>query len=190
MCNKENRQKPAYKLMILLAFFHLHGVILGSIMSAYYFIKGAVFCEYPITIYLIGAFGTPSWIGCTVTGVILSFNRCCVMYSTQLADTFFSNKKIYIWLVLPISLYIYTLLFEQPLLFSAISLSWYFNPHLHYYDDKEGKVYYNHTHTINNVVTFWMSLFFTMLFVLLYFARIKKSLSKITTNDKLVSWYR
>ena len=58
MLNKEQRARASYKLMILLAFFHLYGILLSGMVTSYFYYMGTVFCDLPIVIYMMGGYGT------------------------------------------------------------------------------------------------------------------------------------
>ncbi|CAD5230805.1 unnamed protein product [Bursaphelenchus okinawaensis] len=185
MFKKDNRCRASYKLMILLAFFHLYGIILSGMVTAYFYFYGTVFCEMPTLIYVLGAYGTATWIGATITGCLLSLNRCCEMYSHYVAEKLFGNSKVYFWMLIPVSIYLYCFVFTEPLLFSGIAMSWYFNPHHKYYDDVGG-VYHNNLHTLNNTVTLFLEIVFSLTFVYLYIYRVKAGATRMSTSDKLM----
>ncbi|CAD5233938.1 unnamed protein product [Bursaphelenchus xylophilus] len=174
-----------YRLMLLMAFYHLYGIVLGGFFMTYLLCYGPVFCDNPTFIYFAGTFGTSGWMGSTVAGTILSFNRCCEMYSSHLARSLFSGKKVYLWMIAPCSLFLYCVMFEKPLLFNGIGNSWFFNPHYGYFDD-EGKVYVNYIHTLNNTLTVFTQITLSSTFVLLYFLRVKRHESTMSRNDKLM----
>ncbi|CAD5233294.1 unnamed protein product [Bursaphelenchus xylophilus] len=185
MIQRDTRARASYKLMILLAFFHLYGIVLSGMTTAYFYYWGTVYCELPTLIYVMGGYGTATWIGGTVAGSLLSFNRCCEMYSSALADALFGGKKVFVWMLLPLSLWLYCFLFTKPLLFNGIAMSWYFNPHYKYFDDLDG-TYVNDLHTLNNTLTLMTQLMLSFTFVVLYFSRIKGRATKMSKNDKLM----
>ncbi|CAD5230809.1 unnamed protein product [Bursaphelenchus okinawaensis] len=185
MLNRDNRKRASYKLMLLLSFFHLYGITLSGIFTAYFYFYGTVYCELPTLIYIMGGYGTATWIGGTIAGSLLSFNRCCEMYSSHVADTLFGGKKVYIWMSGPLIIWLYCFIFTKPLLFNGIAMSWYFNPHYKYFEDTQG-IYVNTMHTLNNTVTLLTQLMLSMSFVVLYFSRIKGRATKMSKNDKLM----
>lgn len=185
MFNKKTRANSSYKLMILLSFFHLYGVFLGGIATPYLYYTGAVFCDLPLAIYLLGAYGTATWVGSTTTGCILSFNRCCEMYNGSLAKMFFGGYRVYFWMLIPVSIYLYDFWFAMPLLFSAIGMSWYINPHVFYFDD-HGSKYMNDMHTLNNTLTLLAQVVFSITFAVLYFRELRGKSSKMSKSEKLM----
>ncbi|CAD5233297.1 unnamed protein product [Bursaphelenchus xylophilus] len=185
MLQRQLIKLPTYKLMLFMAFFHLYGCTLGGPFMAYLFYEGPVYCESPNFIYLVGSYGTATWIGGTITSTILSFNRCCEMYDHILAYWLFAGYRVFIWMAFPFTLFLYGLIFNLPLLFSGIGKSWYFNPHYKYIDDVDG-VYVNRLHTLNNTVTVATQFVLSFTFAILYFGRIKSRKTKMTRTDKLM----
>ncbi|CAD5233295.1 unnamed protein product [Bursaphelenchus xylophilus] len=185
MTKKELIRLPAFKLMIYMAFFHMHGCLSAGFFMAFMFYDGTVFCEHPTIDFIGGELGTAFWIGSMVTSTILSFNRCCAMYDQTLAYFFFSGNRVYLWMILPGVLCYYGFLFEPPVLYSGIGKSWYFNPHYHYIDEVKYE-YVNQLHTFNNIFTVSVQVVLTITFAVLYFDRVKSRKSQMTRNDKLM----
>ncbi|CAD5233296.1 unnamed protein product [Bursaphelenchus xylophilus] len=185
MLQKQLIKLPTYKLMLFMAFFHLYGCILGGFFIPYLFYEAPVYCESPDFIYLAGAYCTASWIGGTITSTILSFNRCCEMYDHTLAHWLFADYRVFIWMAFPLTLFLYCLFYNRPLLFSGIGMSWYFNPHHKYIDDLDG-VYVNKMHTLNNTVTVATQFVLSFTFMVLYFGWVKSHKTRMSRTDKLM----
>ena len=76
------------------------------------------------------------------SGMILALNRCLEMYDPALCTKFFGGKKTYLWLLIPTLHSLCFLFFTKPVLFNGIYVSWFFNPHVGYYNDLDFTVSY------------------------------------------------
>ncbi|CAD5228569.1 unnamed protein product [Bursaphelenchus xylophilus] len=175
--------RPSYMLMIYLAIFHIGGLQVSGLMTAVFAISGNVFCDYPTIIYIGGGIGLATWCSSTLTGIILTLNRCCEIYSPKVADFFFGGPKIFIWLAMPTSYFFFFFWFTNPPVFSGILMSWFFNPHMSYFEDK-ANVYHNNYHTINNLSDCVLGTLVSLLFVALYLKRTRAVRNQLSTTDK------
>uniref|UniRef100_A0A915CZB2 Serpentine receptor class gamma n=1 Tax=Ditylenchus dipsaci TaxID=166011 RepID=A0A915CZB2_9BILA len=82
-------------------------------------------------------FSKACWFAANTTTVILSINRCMVIYDTDLADSLFRGKRTLFWLSIPtFGSMVFVWLFP-PLIYNSIDSSAIFNPHMNYLPDSE-----------------------------------------------------
>jgi hypothetical protein len=65
---------------------------------------------------------------------MLAMNRCLEVAVPTLAQRLFEGRKTWLWLTIPFFYGLLSLAF-QPILFSGILFSWFYNPHVGYMDD-------------------------------------------------------
>uniref|UniRef100_A0A1I8BM92 G protein-coupled receptor n=1 Tax=Meloidogyne hapla TaxID=6305 RepID=A0A1I8BM92_MELHA len=110
-------------------------LVVNAIITGYLAIVGAVYCTYPRFIYFAGSAGLALW-GCeTVAEMILAVNRCIELSSRTWAEFLFHGKRTYLWMIFPTIYGLWFFIFEMPIHFSGIFVSWFFNPHVGYLDD-------------------------------------------------------
>lgn len=85
----------------------------------------------------------------TVAEVSLAFNRCVEIFSPRLSEILFKGYRTWIWMAFPTLYGLYWSVYTEPILFSGLYLSWFFNPHVGYFDDF-GMIYHNDIHTVHN----------------------------------------
>lgn len=85
-----------------------------------------------------------------LSSLVLAFNRCVEMFSSDLGKQLFYANRVYIWQIIPVLYGLYFFCFEKPALFSAALCAWFFNPFVIYYNDFEH--YINTMHSFNNML--------------------------------------
>ncbi|ULT87211.1 hypothetical protein L3Y34_006773 [Caenorhabditis briggsae] len=145
---KSKCRAPSYQLMMLLAIFDLTSLMVNSVTTGILGIMGASFCHYPLFVFTAGSIGLGSWMGGCVVCILLAVDRCVEINSNfPLAIIF--HKQVFRLVMLVICIYwVYASFFTNPLLFTAQYSSWFFDPFI----GKEGDLYHNIPHTINNLL--------------------------------------
>ncbi|KAI1712056.1 serpentine type 7TM GPCR chemoreceptor srt domain-containing protein [Ditylenchus destructor] len=127
-------------------------MISNAFFTGYFSITGQVFCSNPHLHYWLGLLGLGLWIVETCTDILLALNRCVESTSPRLGDMLFKGKRTWLWFI-PVALYsIYFTTFTKPIVFSAVYVCWYFNPHVGYIDDYGQALYGNYIHSIHNMM--------------------------------------
>ncbi|CAD5220658.1 unnamed protein product [Bursaphelenchus okinawaensis] len=178
-----HRSRPSYMLMILLGISHVGGLQVSGLMTAVFAISGNVFCDFPTVIYVGGCVGLGTWCCSTMTGIILTLNRCCEIYSPRVANRLFNGVCKYFWLALPCSYFWFFFWYTNPPLFSGILMSWFFNPHMSYFED-DNNTYHNYFHAINNIADCILGTCVSLLFVVLYLKKARAVRSDMSATDK------
>jgi hypothetical protein len=66
---------------------------------------------------------------------MLAMNRCLEISMPSLAESLFEGRKTWLWLCIPFFYGLICGLPLEPILFSGILFSWFYNPHVGYVDD-------------------------------------------------------
>ncbi|KAL3109957.1 hypothetical protein niasHT_017330 [Heterodera trifolii] len=148
---RKHMDSTCYQLMFYIAIADMLCLTVNAIANGFLGLIGAVFCTMPNFIYIAGAFGLSMWCCETVMEMTLAFNRCVELSSARWARLLFQGKRIYLWMLFPTLYGFYYFWYTQPLIFSGIFFSWFFNPHVGYIDDF-GKTYHNDFHTFHNYI--------------------------------------
>ncbi|KAH7708344.1 Protein SRT-40, partial [Aphelenchoides avenae] len=135
LSKKSIRKSSCYKLMLYLGVTDAICMGVSGLLTGYFAIVGAVYCSYPMFIYLAGTLGLGLWGAESMTSMILAFNRCLEMANPQMARRLFHGKLTNIWLILPtVYMVVFIVLTPSPV-YSSLVVAWLFNPHFGYYDD-------------------------------------------------------
>uniref|UniRef100_A0A915EA65 7TM GPCR serpentine receptor class x (Srx) domain-containing protein n=1 Tax=Ditylenchus dipsaci TaxID=166011 RepID=A0A915EA65_9BILA len=111
------------------------GLTACALVGGLFSFQGAVFCQQSVVMYITSTIGMMCWFAGNTTSVILSINRCLVIYDQDLAEQLFSGKRTLIWLCVPFFGSFVFVWLVPPVLFNSIDSSAIFNPHLHYLPD-------------------------------------------------------
>uniref|UniRef100_A0A7E4UTY5 G_PROTEIN_RECEP_F1_2 domain-containing protein n=1 Tax=Panagrellus redivivus TaxID=6233 RepID=A0A7E4UTY5_PANRE len=179
-CRGRFRKQPCYKLMIFLGVIDVLLTIGNGVVSGLFVFFGTVYCEQPLIIYLIGSFGQGLWCGQSVALVFLALNRCLEMARSHLSEVLFDKKLVYLWISIAMIYFFIVSWYETAGIFSAIHMTWQFNPHAGYFEDEEQK-YYNVMHMPNNLFVI-----IAMISIYTVFAVIFWKKTSGTTNRKHV----
>lgn len=77
----------------------------------------------------------------TLGAVILAFDRCLEMASSDWARALFSGNRAWLWCLLPLGYGVQNYwFFHKPPTFSAVYGAWFYNPHVGYFEDTNGTV--------------------------------------------------
>uniref|UniRef100_A0A915DAV0 Opsin n=1 Tax=Ditylenchus dipsaci TaxID=166011 RepID=A0A915DAV0_9BILA len=128
-------ESPCYKIMYYIGINDMLCMCVNTFLTGYFAITGAVFCTHPTFIYIAGNFGLGCWASETVAEVTLALNRCIAICSPKWEYILFRGYKTWLWMMIPTLYAFYWATFTKPILFSGIYMSWFFNPHVGYYDD-------------------------------------------------------
>ncbi|KAI1727082.1 serpentine type 7TM GPCR chemoreceptor srt domain-containing protein [Ditylenchus destructor] len=166
---KKHTDSPCYKIMFYIGINDMICMCFNGFLTGYFAIMGTVFCSYPTFIYVCGNTALALWASETVAEVTLALNRCIAICSPKWEYILFKGYKTWIWMALPTIYAAYWWTFTKPILFSGIYMSWFFNPHVGYFDDF-GLIYDNEVHITHNYfvivgLTLTYSAFAIMLFV-------------------------
>uniref|UniRef100_A0A914M645 Serpentine Receptor, class T n=2 Tax=Meloidogyne TaxID=189290 RepID=A0A914M645_MELIC len=176
---RKHMDSTCFKFMFYISISDMMCLVVNAIITGWLSIVGAVYCTYPRFIYFAGSAGLALW-GCeTVAEMILAINRCIELSSRTWAEFLFHGKRTYLWMIVPTVYGLWFFIFEMPIHFSGIFVSWFFNPHVGYLDDF-GKKYYSHLHTVHNyfVIVMLSSTYFTFATIL----SLKTMKHKISTS--------
>ncbi|KAI6217332.1 hypothetical protein M3Y99_01773300 [Aphelenchoides fujianensis] len=138
MITWEKRNEASYQIMILLGCIHCIGLQTSGLFAGIWTFQGAVFCSHPIVDYITGCIA------------ILGINRCFVLFNRSVAEYAFSGWRKVAWMSLPVIFLVYMCGFTVPPVFSALAMSYVYDPHLGYFNDF-GATYKNIPHTVNNL---------------------------------------
>ncbi|KAI1718182.1 serpentine type 7TM GPCR chemoreceptor srt domain-containing protein [Ditylenchus destructor] len=164
-------EQSTYKFMFFLGLIDVFGMWSSGFFTGYFGITGQVFCSNPRLIYILGMMAHFAWGNESATAIMLALNRCIDILSPTWGKTLYDGKRCWLWLIFPLSYGTYFAFFTKPVTFSSLLMSWFFNPHVGYFDDKDG-TYINWCNTIYNwfVVIALPGLYIT--FVVLFAARL------------------
>ncbi|KAI6171200.1 hypothetical protein M3Y97_01073700 [Aphelenchoides bicaudatus] len=151
MVAAEHFKKASYRLMFLLGVIHVLDLQFCGLMTGIFAIIGAVYCEYPMLIYISGGIAVACWCASTMTSMILGINRCFELWSSEKAHLVFGEWRILIWYLVPTGYFMFILFYSPPGIYYGVQLAWFFNPHIGYYEDYDLR-YKNVPHTINNFI--------------------------------------
>uniref|UniRef100_A0A914Y1B3 Uncharacterized protein n=1 Tax=Panagrolaimus superbus TaxID=310955 RepID=A0A914Y1B3_9BILA len=113
--------------------------------------------------------------------MIIALNRCLEMYDHHLCAKLFDGYKVLLWLMIPTCHALFITFFTTPIVFSGLYVSWFFNPHLGYFEDN-GVRYVNWFHVVNNITLVTVLTTLYGVFVIVY---IKKAHGASTTQKQL-----
>uniref|UniRef100_A0A1I7S5H2 O-antigen polymerase n=1 Tax=Bursaphelenchus xylophilus TaxID=6326 RepID=A0A1I7S5H2_BURXY len=102
------------------------------------------------------------WMGYALYAIILALNRCAA-FTTM--DVYFKGNWQYFWLIGPWFMVVYQAAFGSPGIFIPQYYGWFFNPHMGYFEDTEGR-YFNWAHSIENIV---VATVIPLLYLIFYF---------------------
>ncbi|KAI1697788.1 serpentine type 7TM GPCR chemoreceptor srt domain-containing protein [Ditylenchus destructor] len=166
-------EQNSYKFMFVLGVIDVFTVWINGFFTGYFGITGTVFCTHPTFIFILGMIANFSWASESGTTLMLALNRCVEVLSPVWKARLYGGKRCWFWVALPFSYAIYSPFFTKTTAFSSILMSWFFNPHVGYYEDTDG-TYFNLAHTIYNwfIAITLPSLYMTF-FVLFTYKRLK-----------------
>ncbi|KAI1700370.1 serpentine type 7TM GPCR chemoreceptor srt domain-containing protein [Ditylenchus destructor] len=141
--------QSSYKFLFCLGIIDVCAMWVNGFFTGYFGITGAVFCSHPRLIYFLGMICNVTWASESGTALVLALNRCIDVLSPVWSDSLFGGKRCWLWMAFPLSYAAYFSLFTKPVTYSAIYMSWFFNPHVGYYEDTDG-TYFNLAHTVYN----------------------------------------
>ncbi|KAI6243522.1 hypothetical protein M3Y99_00109600 [Aphelenchoides fujianensis] len=150
MITWEERKEASYQIMILLGCIHCIGLQTSGLFAGIWTFQGAVFCTHPTVAYVTGCIAVSSWCASTLTSQILGINRCFVLFNRSVADYAFSGWRKVAWMSLPVVFLVWMCGWTVPPVFSALAMSYVYDPHLGYFNDF-GATYKNIPHTVNNL---------------------------------------
>ncbi|KAI1702282.1 serpentine type 7TM GPCR chemoreceptor srt domain-containing protein [Ditylenchus destructor] len=133
--------QSSYKFLFCLGIIDVSAMWVNGFFTGYFGITGAVFCSHPRLIYFLGMICNATWASESGTALVLALNRCIDVLSPVLSDKLFGGKRCWLWMAFPLSYAAYFSLFTKPVTYSSIYLSWFFNPHVGYYEDTNGTVF-------------------------------------------------
>ncbi|KAI1712064.1 serpentine type 7TM GPCR chemoreceptor srt domain-containing protein [Ditylenchus destructor] len=147
----KHMKQSCYKFMFVIGITDCLCLIGNAFFTGYFSITGQVFCSNPHLHYWVGLLSLGLWIIETWTDILLALNRCVETTSPRLADKLFNGKRTWLWFI-PVACYVlYYSTFTKPMVFSAVFVCWYFNPHAGYIEDYGEEIYSNHMHSFHNI---------------------------------------
>uniref|UniRef100_A0AC34QII9 Uncharacterized protein n=1 Tax=Panagrolaimus sp. JU765 TaxID=591449 RepID=A0AC34QII9_9BILA len=135
MRTKNFYQQSCYKLMYFMGQMDVICLFISGFCTGYFSIMGYVYCSSPTLIYFLGLAANSLWVVQADTGMMLAFNRCLEMYDPDINAIFFKGIRSYFWIAISITHSACLFLFTKPVAFSALYCSWFFNPHVGYFED-------------------------------------------------------
>uniref|UniRef100_A0A183BKW6 G protein-coupled receptor n=1 Tax=Globodera pallida TaxID=36090 RepID=A0A183BKW6_GLOPA len=146
----KNIDTACYKLLFFIGILDMLVIFMNGLETGILGIIGAVFCDYPILIYTSGSVGLALWYAETGVELLLAINRCMELLRPSMAHAIFS----------------------EPILFSGIYFSWFFNPYVGYVDDF-GQIYHSTPHTVHDYfVIFGLSAIYLAFSAMLTFLQV------------------
>ncbi|KAL3082053.1 hypothetical protein niasHT_038383 [Heterodera trifolii] len=136
----EIMDNACYKMMFFIGILDILIMFINTLETGILGIIGAVYCDYPLLIYTTGSLAQFLWFSETSIEMLLAINRCMELLRPQLAHAIFSGNKLRCLFTLSICYGIGMAMFTEPILFSGIYFTWFFNPYVGYTDDF-GKIY-------------------------------------------------
>lgn len=116
---------PCYNLMRFIGGLDVIVMFINGIFTGIGLIAGWVYCSHPRLIFALGSAVTALWSVVALSSLILAFNRCVEMFSSDLGKRLFYGNRIYIWQIVPLIYGFYFFCFEKPALFSAALCAWF-----------------------------------------------------------------
>ncbi|KAH7724167.1 CRE-SRT-23 protein [Aphelenchoides avenae] len=165
----KHRENSCYKIMFYIAVNDMCCMWFNGFLTGYFAILGVVFCSHPTFIYICGNTALALWASETVAEVTLAFNRCVAICSPKWERILFRGYKTWLWMLIPTLYALYWWCYTMPILYSGIYMSWFFNPHVGYFDDfgltYDNPVHVNHNYFVIVGLTATYSTFAIMLFL-------------------------
>ncbi|CAD5232374.1 unnamed protein product [Bursaphelenchus xylophilus] len=180
LVDKELRQFLCYRIMLMLAVLDMVILLGSAFATAYFLMNGIVYCDHPTFMYFLGLWMMALWMGYALYAIILALNRCAA-FTTM--DVYFKGNWQYFWLIGPWFMVVYQAAFGSPGIFIPQYYGWFFNPHMGYFEDTEGR-YFNWAHSIENIV---VATVIPLLYLIFYFyvRRIAKGRTdNMSSNDR------
>ncbi|CAI4228792.1 unnamed protein product [Auanema sp. JU1783] len=116
MKEPKNYQFACYKMMFYNGFVDILATFLNNVVVGYCIYAGISFCDAPNLLYLTGTIDTGTWGTYSVLCLVLALNRILEIaeVSPQKIEKFFSNAKIYLWIVFAMLYGVYFFIFVKP----------------------------------------------------------------------------
>uniref|UniRef100_A0A915DST6 Uncharacterized protein n=1 Tax=Ditylenchus dipsaci TaxID=166011 RepID=A0A915DST6_9BILA len=151
LITKERRTSSCYKLMLYLGLVDCMGVSASGYCGGIASWRGDVYCQSPIFVYSFCTLGMLAWCAGNCNTILLSINRCMVIYDADMADRWFRGHRTLIWLCAPTFASLFFIFITPPVAFNSIDSSALFNPHMHYLpSDEDFHSRYHHVHVLFN----------------------------------------
>uniref|UniRef100_A0A914QVJ4 Uncharacterized protein n=1 Tax=Panagrolaimus davidi TaxID=227884 RepID=A0A914QVJ4_9BILA len=173
--------QACYKIMFYVGIVDVACLCCNGFSTGLFAIFGYVYCSSPFVIHMLGSIALGLWVAQCDSAMIIALNRCLEMYDHHLCAKLFDGYKVVLWLMIPTCHALFITFFTTPIVFSGLYVSWFFNPHLGYFEDN-GIRYVNWFHVVNNItlVTVLTSLY--GVFVIVY---IRKAHGASTTQKQV-----
>ncbi|CAI5453336.1 unnamed protein product [Caenorhabditis angaria] len=171
-------KSSCYKIMFLSSSFDILQLIAGSLATGFYGIQGSNFCDFPKSIFSLGAIGCGAWFGGCISCVTLAINRCCDIDPNLKLRWIFNGNKVYVPLFLIMFYASCGALFTKPPLFRSDYMSWFFDPRV----NNHPEFYTNMLFTMNNCL---VSIFTTSCYV--YLCILLRYKSRHSTNSNVIN---
>ncbi|VDM74688.1 unnamed protein product [Strongylus vulgaris] len=128
LVQRDLRAMVAYKIMIFLSICDIIMLCYNSLILGFFFIKGVVYCTYPMMIYVIGCISDACWNGACIGCFFLVFTRFVDLWSQKLHDFLFGGARAYVLIFICICYGLIFFLFPSPGLFNAKYYGLIFDP--------------------------------------------------------------
>ncbi|KAI1731278.1 serpentine type 7TM GPCR chemoreceptor srt domain-containing protein [Ditylenchus destructor] len=146
---KQMRKLSCYKLMFYIGVCDIICMPIIGLLTGYFAISGAVYCSHPTLMYIVGNIAPELWYAESFAAVLLALNRCLDLNCPKFAERLFGGTRTWKMLTVPTLYAILVGIFFKTPVFNGVLCSWFFNPHIGYLDDPEGK-YTSIMHPIHN----------------------------------------
>ncbi|RCN29067.1 hypothetical protein ANCCAN_25179 [Ancylostoma caninum] len=126
MLKKKHRRLSCYKIMIVLGIYDMAAISLNSLLTGYFWIKGANFCTNPTLMFVAGTAALGLWCGACMNCFVLVINRLLDVWNKSIMQTLFMDERTYFVLLIPLAYSLYFCFFTSPLLFNSDATAWFF----------------------------------------------------------------
>ncbi|RCN42613.1 hypothetical protein ANCCAN_11415 [Ancylostoma caninum] len=128
LTQRDLRKLPVYKIMIFLSICDIAMLVSNSILTGFFFIKGVVFCSFPLPIYILGCLTSCCWGASCSGGLCLVFTRLVDLWSRRIHEMLFGGKRVFAMILLCVMYSLFFFFFPSPGLFNAKYYSWIYDP--------------------------------------------------------------
>ncbi|XGW25524.1 hypothetical protein V3C99_006720 [Haemonchus contortus] len=129
---------PCYLLMFFNGIIDIMDIIAGSLIPAYFFFTGAVFCSSEALERFSGYFAWCVWAGASLNCMVLALNRVIEMIPSASALRFlFKGKLLYLWMVLIVAYMVVSPFLNRSHPFSTVASAYISSPMITDDADKE-----------------------------------------------------
>ncbi|KIH67667.1 hypothetical protein ANCDUO_01999 [Ancylostoma duodenale] len=90
MLKKKHRRLSCYKIMIVLGVYDMAAISLNSLLTGYFWIKGANYCTNPTLMFVAGTAALGLWCGACMNCFVLVINRLLDVWNKSIMEAFYN----------------------------------------------------------------------------------------------------